>query len=176
MKITLRIGIGFLVLYALITLVGYLLPRYATMARSRVIHAPKEAIATQIGELHNWPNWNPWDKKDGSMTVQYSTPSQGPGAWYAWTSTDESVGDGKLTLTSVSPDSIGNAMVFMGRDTASAVFRFTPVSDGTNVEWTLRTDMGAGPYGRWFGLLLPSMVGPDYDLGLANLAKITEGK
>jgi len=34
--------------------------------------------------------------------------------------------------------------------------------------------MGAGPVGRYFGLVMDRMVGPDFDEGLANLKKLAE--
>ncbi len=41
--------------------------------------------------------------------------------------------------------------------------------------WGLNTDMGAGPVGRWAGLMMDGMIGPDYETGLARLQAAVEG-
>ena len=46
--------------------------------------------------------------------------------------------------------------------------------DGTHVTWSFDSDMGAGPIGRYFGLLMDRMVGPDFEGGLANLKALAE--
>ena len=35
--------------------------------------------------------------------------------------------------------------------------------------------MGAGPVGRWFGLMMDRLIGLDYEKGLANLKTLAEG-
>jgi hypothetical protein len=43
------------------------------------------------------------------------------------------------------------------------------------VTWMLDTDMGAGPIGRWMGLMMDKWVGGDYETGLQNLKSLVEG-
>src|SRR5262249_59033946 len=45
---------------------------------------------------------------------------------------------------------------------------------GTQVVWGLDCDMGAGPVGRWFGLMMDKMVGKDFEEGLTNLKSVAE--
>ena len=42
------------------------------------------------------------------------------------------------------------------------------------MRWALDTDMGAGPVGRYFGLMMDSMVGADFAAGLQNLKLLLE--
>lgn len=52
----------------------------------------------------------------------------------------------------------------------------SPVDEGTRVAWDLDSDMGAGPLGRWMGLMMDRWVGGDYEAGLANLKTLVESQ
>jgi len=174
MKLIRRIGVVLLVI--LLVLVGgaYLLPRYVAIERSLVIKAPKETIAPHIADLRQWGAWSPWAKLDPNMKVQYSEPSAGLGAWMAWQSDHENVGNGKMILTAIGPDSIAESMDFGMGEPARAAFYLLPADGGTQVKWTGHFDMGNNPMGRWMGLFVGDMVAKDYDRGLANLAQVAE--
>ncbi|MGO4774642.1 SRPBCC family protein [Lysobacter sp. 2RAB21] len=47
---------------------------------------------------------------------------------------------------------------------------------GTRVTWTLESEHGNNLVSRWFGLLLDSMVGKDYEKGLAKLKQVLESE
>ncbi len=173
MKTLKTIGLALLVLVALLGLGGFLLPRHVYVERKAFIDAPATALQAQIADLRNWERWSPWHKLDPKMQITYSTPSAGQGAWYSWTSDNDQVGNGKLALTAVTPDSIGTTMDFGMETPAYSAFHFTPQDGGTVVRWTLHTDMGANPYVRYMGLFMDQMVGTDYEKGLANLAQAT---
>jgi effector-binding domain-containing protein len=49
------------------------------------------------------------------------------------------------------------------------------VSGGTQVTWSLDTDLGAGPIWRYFGLMMDRWVGKDFERGLVNLKALAEG-
>ena len=49
-----------------------------------------------------------------------------------------------------------------------------PDGSGTRVTWTNEGDMGANPVNRYFGLMMDSMVGPDFEAGLKNLKALAE--
>src|SRR5690606_16939708 len=42
------------------------------------------------------------------------------------------------------------------------------------VTWSMQADMGNNPIGRWMGLMMDSIVGADYETGLASLKKLVE--
>lgn len=174
MKILKRIGIGLLVLVAILGLGGFLLPRHYHVERSRTIAASTEAIQAQITDLQKWQAWNPWADYDTAMQVTYGNPSAGLGATYRWKST---MGDGSLTLTQISADSIHQALDF-GPDIPppSSTFYFTPEGGGTKVRWAMRGDLGGNPFIRWYCLVMDRFIGRDYDKGLEKLAGIVEGK
>lgn len=173
MKTLKIVGVGLLGLIVLLGLGGLLLPRHVYVERSAFIEAPAPVLQAQVSELRNWERWSPWYKKDPAIQMAYSTPSAGAGAWYSWQSNHSEVGNGKLVLSAVTPDSIGTTMDFGMETPAYSAFHFRPQGSGTLVRWTLHTDMGANPYVRYMGLFMDQMVGKDYEEGLANLAKVS---
>jgi hypothetical protein len=50
----------------------------------------------------------------------------------------------------------------------------TPEGSGTRATWTLTSDFSRSLVGRYFGLALDGMVGPDYEKGLAKLKALAE--
>jgi hypothetical protein len=54
------------------------------------------------------------------------------------------------------------------------ILLLAPDGSGTRVTWTNEGDMGSSPINRYFGLMMDSMVGPDFDAGLRNLKALAE--
>ena len=42
--------------------------------------------------------------------------------------------------------------------------------------WGFESDLGMNPMARWMGLMMDSLVGGDYEQGLANLKDLVEGQ
>ena len=154
--------------------VGLIMPRHIAIERTRSIKAPREAISAQIADLRRWEQWSPWQKMDPAIKTEYSNPSGGPGAYSKWQS--EKVGNGTMTLTAVTPDSIAQSMDFGMGLPASAAFYLSPEGNATKVRWTGHFDMGPNPYKHLMGAMMDSWVGNDYAKGLDNLAATVEGK
>lgn len=175
MKILKRIGIGLLILVAILGLGGLLLPRHYHVERSRTIAASTEANQAQITDLRKWQAWNPWAHYDPAMKVVFGTPSAGVGATMRWESAE--IGNGSITITQISPDSIREALDF-GPDIEppTAGLYFKPEGTGTNVRWAMDGDLGGNPFIRWYCLVMDRFIGNDYENGLEKLAGIVEGK
>jgi hypothetical protein len=63
---------------------------------------------------------------------------------------------------------------FEGHPPCNAEFVLVPEGNGTHLTWNFDSDMGAGPVGRWFGLTMDRMIGPDFEKGLASLKTLAE--
>ena len=61
----------------------------------------------------------------------------------------------------------------MDNPTTSTI-SLVPDGTGTRITWTLDTDFSGSLIGRYFGLALDRMVGPDYEKGLAQLQAVAE--
>ena len=165
-----------LVLVALLAGIGMLLPRTVSVSRSAVIPAPQWQVYAPVADLTQWDQWAKWNQIDPNMKVTYGAVKMGEGASYSWESDHSSVGNGAMRIVSTQGmDELQMEMDFQEQGTASSSFTLTPTAEGTGVTWSMTTDMGAGPIGRWFGLMMDDLIGADFEEGLANLeAYVTE--
>ena len=146
------------------------------VARTATIQAPPERIHPLISDLRRFNTWNPYEKKDPNILGAYSGPASGPGAAYAFTGNKE-VGKGAIKITSATPDVVRMDLTMLEPFEAEnrVEFRIEPSGPATRVTWSLE---GKAPYlAKVIHLFLDmdTMVGRDFEAGLANLKKLAEG-
>lgn len=166
-----KIGIAVLVLLAVLGVVIALQPAHFRVERSAVVAAPPAAVFEQVNDFHHWPKWSPWEKLDPGMKKTFSGAPAGTGAEYAWAGNDKA-GEGKMRITHSQPtERIDIQLDFIKPFAATnqATFTFSPSGAGTQVKWTM--DGNNGFISKAFCLFvdMDSMVGKDFDQGLANL-------
>jgi effector-binding domain-containing protein len=129
-----------------------------------------------VNNLHEWKKWSPWHQLDTAAQWTFSgEQADGAGAWYTWRSNNPDVGNGKLTiLESREASYIKTQLNFEDMAPAYAEYFFTPDDSGVVVKWTLDSDMGMNPIGRYFGLFMDKLIGKDYEQGLLNLKREAE--
>ncbi|MEM6387231.1 MAG: SRPBCC family protein [Pseudomonadota bacterium] len=169
--------LGIVALLAIVFVgIGMLLPRDVTVARSIEIDAPPEDVFPYVNSLKATQEWSPWLERDPNVALTYNDIETGVGAAMEWASDESTVGNGKQEITaSTENQSVTTALDFGDMGLAEARFLLEPSAGKTIVTWTLDTDMGAGPMGRWMGLMMDGWVGGDYEAGLANLKSLVEG-
>ena len=144
--------------------------------RSASIKASPEKIFALINDLHSWSAWSPWEKKDPAMKRTYSGAANGRGAVYEWEGNRE-VGKGRMEIAESSPPSkVTIKLDFIKPFEAHniALFTLEPKGDSTNVTWAMH---GPTPYiAKVIHVFfdMDSMVGKDFETGLANLKAIAE--
>lgn len=176
MRLLRNILIGLVSLAAVLAIVGMFLPRYVTIERDIVVNAAPEAVYPHVSSLQAFSEWSPWGDIDPDMVVAYSGPDEGVGNVMEWTSEHPNVGNGRQEILEVvENESVRTALDFGSMGTAEAWWRMTPGDAGTRVVWGLTADMGGGPVGRWFGLMMDGWVGADYERGLQRLQAAVEG-
>lgn len=144
--------------------------------RTASIKAPPEKIFSLINDLHSWDTWSPWEKMDPAMKRTHSGAGQGKGAVYEWDG-NQKVGQGRMEITETSPPSkVVIKLDFVKPFEAHNVAEFTlqAKGDATDVTWAM---YGRSPYMAkvihvFFSM--DSMVGKQFETGLANLKTITE--
>lgn len=167
-----NILIGLVVLVALAVGVAFVLPQHATAKRETVMAASPQQVFLIVNDMSRWNDWAPWAKMDPEMKLKFEGPAQGVNAKMSWTSAK--LGNGSITITSAEEfKKIVQALDFDGAS-ATSTFEFVPADGGTKVTWTFENDAGMNPISRYFGLLVDSMVGKDYETGLANLKLLAE--
>jgi len=167
--------IAALVLLALVVLVfgvGAFLPKDFRVERSIEIAAAPELVFDQVSSLRKWEAWSPWLARDPSIQNRFEGPEVGVGAKVVWTS--EESGNGSQTITrSERPTRIETKLDFGEMGQPNADWNFEPSGAGVRVTWGL-SGTAAGPLGGYFAKMMDSLVGADYEDGLARLKAVAE--
>lgn len=162
-------------LVAVFILVGLLLPDSATVERSRQIKAPSDSIFAHLNDLRAFRAWSPWSQIDPQTQWTFSDPAQGVGAEMTWNSKHPEVGNGRMRIVhSEPPKEVEMLLAFDGQGGGLARFRLKPGADGTQVNWQFRSEFGWNLPGRYFGLVLDTVLGPFFENGLNALAQQVE--
>jgi uncharacterized protein YndB with AHSA1/START domain len=144
--------------------------------RATSIKAPPEKVFALINDFNRWGAWSPWEKKDPAMKRTFGATTSGKGATYAWEG-NKDVGQGSMEIAESIPASkVALKLDFLKPFEAHNMVEFTLDSRGdtTNVTWVMQ---GPTPY---FAKIIhvfinmDSMVGKDFEAGLANLKSAAE--
>jgi len=155
---------------------AYVLPRHAHVERAITIGRPPSAVFPLVNSLRRFDEWSPWSGLDPAMQARFDGPEAGVGAHMTWAGNDK-VGTGSEKIVASVPDQRVTAELDFGdRGPAQSSLLLTPAGNGTRVVWTLEMDLGLAPAGRYFGLLLDRMIGPDYERGLQRLRALAESQ
>ena len=151
-------------------------PEAFSVQRTTTIHAPADKVFALINDFHRWGEWSPWEKLDPEMKRTFSGPAAGVGTTYEWTGNSK-VGAGRMEILRAAPASKVDIKLdfikpFEGHNITE--FTLTPQGDSTQVTWAM-----SGPTPFVSKLMqvfvsLDTMIGKDFDEGLANLKRITE--
>ncbi len=159
---------------ALIVVGGsFFLPSHATVKRSIEIAAPPEKVFAIVGDLRRFGEFSPWAELDPDMKTSFEGAESGVGQVMRWVSDDPQVGNGVQTIVEYRPSTrVASQVEFdMGKSIAS--WDLAPTSAGTTATWTFDSDLTGIP-AKWFGLMLETWIGADYDKGLARLKAVAE--
>ena len=175
MKAIKKIVIAIVALVVLVLVISLFLPSEVTVTRTAEINAPAEVVFGQVNDFKNWVNWDPWQEKDPDMKATYEGPESGAGSKRCWESDHEEVGKGCLTvMESVPNTSIKTKLEFEGMSPGFGIWGFEEADGVTTVSWGMEMDMGMNPLGKFFGLMMDGMLGPDFEKGLATLKELCE--
>jgi uncharacterized protein YndB with AHSA1/START domain len=154
--------------------VGFLLPSRYKVQRSIEVAAPPDKVYTLIADPREWKRWTVWNRRDPAMKIEYAGPPSGVGAKWSWQSRSE--GSGAMEFTAAMPGQrLGYRLSFPEFGIQSdGVLLLETFGGGTRVIWTNEGDMGSSPLNRWFGVMMDTLVGPDFEAGLANLKQLAE--
>ena len=170
-----KIGLG--ILAAVVVLLAVIATRPATfeVKRTATIAAPAEVVYAQINDLHRWNAWNPFEKGDPSIKLTYLGAQSGVGAAYHYVS--EQTGEGRMTVTEVTPNRrVAVRAEFIRPFAATNHIEFTldPAPTGVAITWAMRGNNNF--IGKAIGLFVSvdKMVGTQFEKGLAELKQVAE--
>ncbi|MBD9574400.1 SRPBCC family protein [Pseudomonas sp. BGr12] len=170
--------IGLVVVVAVVVVLVLAANRPGTfrVERSARIQAPPEKVQGYIEDFHLWAQWSPFEKLDPAMQRSFSGADKGRGAVYAWEGNGKA-GAGRMEILESDPGSrVTIALDFFKPFKASNTAEFTlvPRDGGTEVTWAM---FGPVPFVAKIMHLffdVDSMVGKDFEAGLANLKALAE--
>ncbi|MBX7184657.1 MAG: SRPBCC family protein [Vicinamibacteria bacterium] len=167
---------AFVLLLVVVLIAAASRPDTFRVQRQAVMNAPPERIFQHLDDFHRWAEWSPWEKLDPGLKRTHSGAPSGKGAAYAWEGNPK-VGSGRMEVReSVPPSRLVIQLDFLKPFEAHNQAEFTLVPEGpsTRVEWAM-TGPQAFPM-KVMGLFMSmdSMVGKDFEKGLASLKEISE--
>ena len=165
---------------AIVLILAATKPDSFSVERAIDIAAPADRIFPLINDFHQWVAWSPWENKDPAMQRSYQGAASGKGAVYGWDG-NNNVGSGRMEiLDSSQPSKIVIKLDFFkpfeGHNTAE--FTMLPQGDATNATTHVTWEMyGPAPFMSKLMqvfLNMDNMIGKDFEIGLANLKRLTE--
>ena len=171
-----KIAIVLVVLIAGILIFAATKPDTFRVQREASIKAPPEKIFALINDFNRWGTWSPWEKKDPAMKRTFGAATSGKGAVYAWEG-NKDVGQGSMTIAESVPSSrLALKLDFLKPFEAHNNVEFTlqPTGNETSVAWAI---YGPMPYlSKIISVFcsMDSMIGKDFEAGLANLKALAE--
>ena len=146
------------------------------VVRSTSIAAPADRIHGLIDDFHAWRSWSPWEDVDPALKREYSGPSSGVGARYAWEG-NRKAGKGTMEIVGSAPERIDVRLTFEKpfKATNDVAFTLVPGGDGaTGVTWRMTgTQKGlAALFGKVFSM--DRLVGKDFERGLTRMKAAAE--
>jgi uncharacterized protein YndB with AHSA1/START domain len=144
--------------------------------RATTIQAPPQKVFEFIDDFNRWSVWSPWEKKDPAMKRTFGAATSGKGATYAWEG-NKDVGQGSMEIAESAPPSrVAIKLDFVKPFEAHNMVEFTlePRGEATALTWSMQ---GHTPYfAKIIHLFfdMDSMVGKDFEAGLASLKSAAE--
>lgn len=173
-----KVGLGLVVV--VVAFAGFVATRPSTfrVERSMEIAAPADAVFPFVNDFHQWDAWSPWEKLDPAMKKTFEGPGAGAGAIYAWTGNDE-VGKGRMTITDSRPhERVGIKLEFIEPwpATSDIELMFVPTAKGVKVTWVMTGNNDFMAKAMTVFMNMDSMVGGDFEKGLAQLKSLGEAE
>ncbi|MDP4175181.1 MAG: SRPBCC family protein [Bacteroidota bacterium] len=168
------IGSAVLIVIALFLVTSLFLPPQYRVERSIVIYCPIETVYSNVADLTTWSKWNSLVMSDLSARYTFSGSPRTAGHKMTWLGTQ--IASGSIELEEVSLNKFISSKLKLSRADllqSNDFWIFTSVKKGTKLTWADQGDLSY-PAGRYYGLLLDGMLGPEMEKGLSKLKLFCE--
>lgn len=183
MRMFLRLIGLFVLLVALLVGLAFALPDRAHVERSITIARPQAQVWLLLSNLRRFNEWSPWYARDPAARYTYSGPEAAVGSRLAWASERRDVGSGSQTIVALKPfESVALELDFGDLGKSQARYELRTESNETRVTWRLDSELplhldqrfGWNVLGRYMGLFMDRLTGPDFEQGLLNLRALAD--
>jgi polyketide cyclase/dehydrase/lipid transport protein len=172
-----KVGVTLAVLVIGVVIVVATRPAEFRVTRSTSIAAPPATVFAEVNDFHHWPAWNPWATIDPAMKETYEGAAAGPGAIYTWAGNNQA-GAGRMTLVESRPSELIRITLEFLRPfaaTNTAEFSFKPADGHTVVTWSMSGEKNFVTKAMGLVVGMDSMIGGQFEKGLARMKSIVEG-
>ncbi|WP_299741079.1 SRPBCC family protein [uncultured Roseobacter sp.] len=145
------------------------LPRHVSIERSAMIEATPEAVIDLAASNTGYQTFNPYKDLDPNLQVQMFGPATGVGSGFSFESKD---GAGQQTVAAVTEEQVVFDLDLGPLGQPTQAISAVAVDGVTEVTWSMDMDLGMNPVFRVMGLFMDGMIGPNFELGLANIADV----
>lgn len=172
------LGIVGVLALAIVVVLGVAATKPSTfrIERSAQVSAPASAVYANLEDFHRWKAWSPWEGLDPKLNREYTGQERGEGAVYSWRGNSD-VGSGRMTVVEAKPHQLVNIRLEFFEPFAAdnrTTFKLEPAGNSSQVNWAMEG------HNNFMGKLMSvfmdmdSMVGKDFERGLANLKRVSE--
>lgn len=162
-------------LVAIVLIIPVFLSDSYTVSRKIDIAKPDSAVFRILGDFNTFPKWSPWNEMDSTVTFTVSGTPGSVGHQYTWSG--EKMGKGSMQFLDVIPNkSIKTDLIFISPNPGKGLNEWIlePTTNGTQFTWTVTGELGY--FSRYFGLIMDSMLGKDFERGQTKLKALAESK
>lgn len=172
-----KIALGLVLALVALLLFALTRPDRFRVERRIVIQAEPARIQPLIADFHRWPDWSPWEKLDPAMRRDFGGAASGPGATYAWQG-NKDVGSGRMAVREATPTRVAIALDFIEPMEGNNALEFTlaPQADGTEVRWVMEGPMAYVSKLVSVFVSMDTMIGKDFEKGLAQMKTVAEAR
>ena len=151
-------------------------PDTFSVKRAATIKAAPEKIFALVSDFRQWGGWSPWEHRDPAMKRSFAGAERGKGAIYAWDG-NSNVGAGRMEILEAEAPSrvlikLDFIKPFEGHNTAE--FTMLPQGGATIISWVMQGPVPIVGKLMHVFMNMDSMIGKDFEAGLANLKKLAE--
>ncbi len=166
---------------ALLLIVASFQPKAWMLERSVLIEAPRDKVWQIVSDLNRYSEWNPYARIDTAAKITINGPAATIGSSYAWDGPQS--GAGSMTTAHIAAgERIDFKLEFIRpmASIAQASFLVGNLDGSTKMTWRMegQHEGMTGLIARAIHLIISmdSMVGKDFESGLATLKGIAENE
>ncbi|MEM6914371.1 MAG: polyketide cyclase [Pseudomonadota bacterium] len=145
------------------------LPRHVSIERSALIGVAPGAVIELAVSNTGYQAFNPYKDLDPNLKVEMFGPTSGVGSGFAFKSKD---GAGQQTVASITSDQVVFDLNLGSLGQPTQAISVVALDRATEVTWSMDMDLGTNPFFRVMGLFMEGVIGPNFELGLANIADV----
>lgn len=162
-----------LVVCVILALVITIQPEQAHLEREIYIEAPDSVIFPYVSNYRKLSTWWPWPKMDAELKQRFEGVDGTLGSKVIWSGSK--AGKGSMTVEELEENKRVKSIMRIESQKKSAISEFTleTKGKGTMVYW-IYNGVNDGLLGKAKWLVMGTLLGSQYDLGLKNLKKIIE--